>query len=94
MLQAHATGMAAAEGRKRPDFVLKLYRMLKECPELITWENGLIVMPSPSRLERILPNYFRHGKFTSFQRQLNNFCLLYTSPSPRDGLLSRMPSSA
>ena len=23
-----------------------------------------------------------------------NACLLYTSPSPRDGLLSRMPSSA
>ena len=26
--------------------------------------------------------------------ELNNDCLLYTSPSPRDGLLSRMPSSA
>ena len=28
--------------------------------------------------------------------QLNDYltCLLYTSPSPRDGLLSRMPSSA
>ena len=26
--------------------------------------------------------------------QLNLACLLYTSPSPRDGLLSRMPSSA
>ena len=25
---------------------------------------------------------------------LLNDCLLYTSPSPRDGLLSRMPSSA
>ena len=25
---------------------------------------------------------------------LNTSCLLYTSPSPRDGLLSRMPSSA
>ena len=25
---------------------------------------------------------------------LGNYCLLYTSPSPRDGLLSRMPSSA
>ena len=25
---------------------------------------------------------------------LYNDCLLYTSPSPRDGLLSRMPSSA
>ena len=24
----------------------------------------------------------------------NQTCLLYTSPSPRDGLLSRMPSSA
>ena len=27
-------------------------------------------------------------------RPLNIPCLLYTSPSPRDGLLSRMPSSA
>ena len=25
---------------------------------------------------------------------VDNNCLLYTSPSPRDGLLSRMPSSA
>ena len=25
---------------------------------------------------------------------LNNICLLYTSPSPRDATLSRMPSSA
>ena len=29
-----------------------------------------------------------------FESYLNNRCLLYTSPSPRDGLLSRMPSSA
>ena len=28
------------------------------------------------------------------QRVLDYICLLYTSPSPRDGLLSRMPSSA
>ena len=26
--------------------------------------------------------------------ELQRICLLYTSPSPRDGLLSRMPSSA
>ena len=26
--------------------------------------------------------------------ELDKLCLLYTSPSPRDGLLSRMPSSA
>ena len=30
----------------------------------------------------------------AFQATLNKGCLLYTSPSPRDGLLSRMPSSA
>ena len=28
------------------------------------------------------------------EQDLSRFCLLYTSPSPRDGLLSRMPSSA
>ena len=27
-------------------------------------------------------------------REVATACLLYTSPSPRDGLLSRMPSSA
>ena len=27
-------------------------------------------------------------------KNLPRVCLLYTSPSPRDGLLSRMPSSA
>ena len=27
-------------------------------------------------------------------KALRYLCLLYTSPSPRDGLLSRMPSSA
>ena len=26
--------------------------------------------------------------------EIRKACLLYTSPSPRDGLLSRMPSSA
>ena len=33
-------------------------------------------------------------KYSYCGEQLNINCLLYTSPSPRDGLLSRMPSSA
>ena len=40
-------------------------------------------------------------QLSAFKRQLADAqtidtvsCLLYTSPSPRDGLLSRMPSSA
>ena len=28
------------------------------------------------------------------KKTIDTYCLLYTSPSPRDGLLSRMPSSA
>ena len=35
---------------------------------------------------------FCDGEMPSFNAI--NYCLLYTSPSPRDGLLSRMPSSA
>ena len=31
---------------------------------------------------------------TGHQSEMLMSCLLYTSPSPRDGLLSRMPSSA
>ena len=34
------------------------------------------------------------GIVGAVQRRLSRRCLLYTSPSPRDGLLSRMPSSA
>ena len=30
----------------------------------------------------------------AIMRLLDNVCLLYTSPSPRDATLSRMPSSA
>ena len=44
-----------------------------------------------------LMNYHEKGYYiagyTSYELGLI-FCLLYTSPSPRDGLLSRMPSSA
>ena len=35
-----------------------------------------------------------HALFFSFTSSSFLSCLLYTSPSPRDGLLSRMPSSA
>ena len=34
------------------------------------------------------------GSYQPFLTSAQQACLLYTSPSPRDGLLSRMPSSA
>ena len=35
-----------------------------------------------------------YGGNNIYPTMQDGFCLLYTSPSPRDGLLSRMPSSA
>ena len=40
-----------------------------------------------------LKDFFASSQLSQFMDQTNP-CLLYTSPSPRDGLLSRMPSSA
>ena len=43
-------------------------------------------------------NMIHYRNKTGYRRRLGHrqryTCLLYTSPSPRDGLLSRMPSSA
>ena len=39
-------------------------------------------------------NLIRDERVLSIKVELYLSCLLYTSPSPRDGLLSRMPSSA
>ena len=37
---------------------------------------------------------YNHCLFPEMEYTNSIICLLYTSPSPRDGLLSRMPSSA
>ena len=39
-------------------------------------------------------NDFKNIVYFAFDVRNKEICLLYTSPSPRDGLLSRMPSSA
>ena len=49
-------------------------------------ENLIEVMPDRVPQARIYRQWVIPGRTTT--------CLLYTSPSPRDGLLSRMPSSA
>ena len=43
-------------------------------------------------MKDLLFNYKQQVPNEDFDRI--RICLLYTSPSPRDGLLSRMPSSA
>ena len=41
------------------------------------------------KIKKVLDNYNQ-----SILKNSNKICLLYTSPSPRDATLSRMPSSA
>ena len=49
-------------------------------------------------MKRLYDPFVRQGNPIIFMdersAELTKYCLLYTSPSPRDGLLSRMPSSA
>ena len=47
-----------------------------------------------SNLVRFIVVFVCVGVFFIAKKNLVYPCLLYTSPSPRDGLLSRMPSSA
>ena len=54
-------------------------KKLKENQKAANQENDLV-----SLFER---------RFNELEKKIDD-CLLYTSPSPRDGLLSRMPSSA
>ena len=44
--------------------------------------------------QKYFPLFDGGGKLLPKFITISNICLLYTSPSPRDGLLSRMPSSA
>ena len=54
---------------------------------MIGWEND---KPTVVALREIAEGYVTESVLTERDQP----CLLYTSPSPRDGLLSRMPSSA
>ena len=66
------------------------------------WANNLSADMKGSRPISMSENYIAIGEMSRDVAGVTNggsiyvynFCLLYTSPSPRDGLLSRMPSSA
>ena len=62
-----------------------------ELEDLYDYLGGLCVLPNT-----VLSEYFnRCERLISKMSELGvNTCLLYTSPSPRDATLSRMPSSA
>ena len=55
--------------------------------------NQIVTIPNDIQNFYILKNS-TSGAYTVQFKYATGTCLLYTSPSPRDGLLSRMPSSA
>ena len=76
----------------------KLIELKKEIEETKIREKGITddnewIKDSLNQLELLDPKLGEEEKLNRTKLFLNN-CLLYTSPSPRDGLLSRMPSSA
>jgi HSF-type DNA-binding len=57
------------------EFLYQLTKMLTDDnKEVIEWSNSKIEVHNPYKLaSEVLPKYFRHSKFASFQRQLNYF---------------------
>ena len=87
------------------EIVLKLkynyFRSFENFSHLILHEYTHGLVPCDGRLTEEEHVYYSRFKSrvsgfhcTAFKRALLYFCLLYTSPSPRDATLSRMPSSA
>ena len=66
-------------------FVQDDYRWINETVNALDYMKVDVLFPitEPSIMDQVYD-----------PKRLPNICLLYTSPSPRDGLLSRMPSSA
>ena len=62
------------------------------CPQVEAVEIGRrIFEEGGNAIDAAVATAFAQGIAEPHQTSI---CLLYTSPSPRDGLLSRMPSSA
>ena len=74
----------------------KMEQMRAEIKDHISWTYGPSAWKEVLQIEARMRKQ-RKDELYRKQEQIDamiNFCLLYTSPSPRDGLLSRMPSSA
>ncbi|RLN61750.1 hypothetical protein BBJ29_001392 [Phytophthora kernoviae] len=72
-----ATKASTVRAMRVPKFLRSLYDILHyEDQMILTWskDGTFFQIFDTKRLEVVvLPKYFKHGKFASFQRQLNNF---------------------
>ena len=85
----HPTAVQAITKRYYPDNLeAQILAMLHDVMEDGPSQSGLTRRQLFRMVKDAIPGDSRS------QQSIMDACLLYTSPSPRDGLLSRMPSSA
>ena len=88
-----ANQIAAGEVVQRPASVVK--ELLENSIDAKSTEIKVLVKDAGKTIIQIIDNGIGMSKRdVSICFDRHTTCLLYTSPSPRDGLLSRMPSSA
>ena len=74
-------------------FPVKVYRSKFEDSQEL--QKDIVPLLLEKEKKDTSPVRYSANGYTSYGANTNILdCLLYTSPSPRDGLLSRMPSSA
>ncbi|CDS13061.1 hypothetical protein LRAMOSA05245 [Lichtheimia ramosa] len=76
------------ERRNVSTFISKLYSMVgdKKHQDLICWNNAgtsFLITNSKSFSQQVLPEYFKHGNFSSFVRQLNMYGFRKINKAPR-----------
>ena len=85
---------AVAEGAEVPD-IGELLAKLQQTRKSVETIDALLADPGALLSEDEAKRLELEATIAQTKdRALIGLCLLYTSPSPRDGLLSRMPSSA
>ena len=67
---------------------------LNRTSEIVETPSQYVETPKRVNVDVLKQRLLEEKKKEKVKRTIILSCLLYTSPSPRDGLLSRMPSSA
>ena len=84
--------------KELPNFMVKLISYLDSSAKMMIPDLGILMQTDPSYAEELLGFKFKAAKDCMAENAKSvvrlGFCLLYTSPSPRDKRQSRMPSSA
>ena len=88
-IRAVGTGHSWSALVPTPEVLISVQRLNRVAMDLTDEANPCVIVESGATVLEVNTLLESQGFALPF-----NVCLLYTSPSPRDGLLSRMPSSA